>query len=401
MVMTKVRIPAALSIVVGGGLAMTLVLAAAGAVCVEVASTFAAAALSSARGFREIDSIASLADLRHFRHTALLCLAGFAAASVLLAFAARRWLHTKVVRPLDRAMRSVNAIALGELNEPIVIDESTQARRLFAALAQMQQGLVETLSLVTSEAVALDDCASHLSRQNQRLASGTESQAAAIQQTAATTQQISDGVHRSAHVAAQTNRLADNAATLANESRTRVRAVTDAMDSIARDSRQISAVVSVVNGLAFQTNILALNAAVEAARAGHQGKGFAVVAAEVRSLAQRSANAAREIEDLITNARGAIEKGARLCADVGTAMDDVVAAAHEVVELSDDMSRSASEQSLGVQQLNEAIKAIDSVTQQNAAMVQHLVETTEDLNGRARTLAGAVGAWKLGRGAAD
>lgn len=158
--------------------------------------------------------------------------------------------------------------------------------------------------------------------------------------------------------------------------------------------------ISVVNGLAFQTNILALNAAVEAARAGHQGKGFAVVAAEVRSLAHRSANAAREIEGLIDNALGAIEKGARLCADVGTAMDDVVAAAHEVVELSDDMSRSASEQSQGVQQLNEAIKAIDSVTQRNAAMVQHLVETTEDLNGRARRLSSAVGAWKLGRGAA-
>lgn len=401
MVMTNVRIPAALSIIVGGGLTMTLAVAAAGAVCVDAALTHAEAALWSARGVRDVDVITPLADLRHLRHIALPCLAAFTAASILLAFAARRWLDTKVVRPLDCAMRSVNAIALGELHETIVIDESTQARRLFAALAQMQRGLVETLSLVTSEAVAIDDCSSHLSSQNQRLASGTESQAAAIEQTAATMQQISDGVHRSAHVAAQTNRLADNAATLADESRTRVRAVTDAMDSIARDSRQISAVVSVVNGLAFRTNILALNAAVEAARAGHQGKGFAVVAAEVRSLAQRSAIAAREIEDLIANARSAIEKGARLCEDVGTAMDNVVAAAHEVVELSDDMSRSASEQSLGVQQLNEAIKAIDSVTQQNAAMVQHFVETTEDLNGRARALAGAVGAWKLGRDAAS
>ncbi|MBB2984445.1 methyl-accepting chemotaxis protein [Paraburkholderia tropica] len=292
-------------------------------------------------------------------------------------------------------MRAVNAIALGELREKIVIDEATEARKLFAALAQMQQGLVDTLSLVTHEAVAVDDCATHLSSQNLRLSSGTESQAAAIEQTAATTQQISEGVQRSAQVAAQTNSLAENASQLADASRARVRAVIDAMDSVARDSRQISAVVSVVNDLAFQTNILALNAAVEAARAGHQGKGFAVVAAEVRSLAQRSASAAREIDALLTSARSTIEQGTRLCTHVGSAMDEVVAAAHEVVELSDDMSRSASEQSHGVQQLNQAIREIDSVTQQNAGMVQHLVEATDDLNGRARTLAHAVGAWKL------
>ncbi|WP_322067017.1 methyl-accepting chemotaxis protein [Burkholderia ubonensis] len=325
----------------------------------------------------------------------MLCLAALAIGCIVLACAGRRWLTTKVVHPLDGAMRAVNAIALGELHEEIVINEATQARRLFAALAQMQQGLVKTLSLVTSEAAAVDDCATNLSSQNLRLSSGTESQAAAIQQTAATTQQISEGVHRSAQVAAQTNRLAENASQLADASRNRVRSVIDAMDSIAQDSRQISVVVSLVNDLAFQTNILTLNAAVEAARAGHQGKGFAMVASEVRSLAQRSASAAREIEGLIAGAHSTIEKGTRLCADVGTAMDEVVVAAREVVELSDDMSQSASEQSHGVRELNDAIKEIDSVTQQNAQMVQHLVETTEDLNGRARSLASAVGARRL------
>jgi methyl-accepting chemotaxis protein len=391
MVMKKVRIPAALSLVVGAGLALSLAIAAAGAASVHVSSTLAQAALGATRAPGD----APLATLQRFEHTTLACIGFLTICAVLLAFAGRRWLTAKVIQPLDGAMWAVNAIALGELREKIVIDEATQARKLFAALAQMQEGLIKTLSLVTHEAVAVDDCATHLSSQNLRLSSGTESQAAAIEQTAATTQQISEGVQRSAQVAAQTNRLAENASRLADASRTRVRAVIDAMDSIANDSRQISAVVSVVNDLAFQTNILALNAAVEAARAGHQGKGFAVVASEVRSLAQRSAGAAREIDALITSARSTIEHGTRLCDDVGTAMDEVVAAAHEVVELSDDMSRSASEQSHGVQQLNQAIQEIDSVTQQNARMVQHLVEATDDLNGRARTLAHAVGAWKL------
>ncbi len=321
--------------------------------------------------------------------------AALGAASVMLAFAGRRWLGAKVVRPLDHAMQAVHTIALGELRETIVVNERTQARRLFAALAQMQRGLVDTLTAVTREAVAVDDCATRVHAQNQRLSSGAESQAAAIQQTAATTQQISEGVQRSAQVAQQTNGFAGKASELAHASRTRVRAVIDAMDSIARDSQQISAVVSVVNELAFQTNILALNAAVEAARAGHQGKGFAVVAGEVRNLAQRSAQAAREIEALIDSGRGTIAEGARLCADVGAAMDEVVSAAHEVAQLSHAMSRSASEQSHGVQQLNQAIQDIDAVTQQNAGMVHHLMTTTEELNERARTLAEAVGAWKL------
>ncbi|MEX3985557.1 methyl-accepting chemotaxis protein [Paraburkholderia sp. EG287A] len=374
---------------------MSLAIAATGAACAYFCSALALDALIAAREPRAGALVAALASMQRLEHIALVCIGILTIGSVMVAFAGRRWLTSKVVHPLDGAMRAVNAIALGELRETIVIDDATQARKLFAALAQMQQGLVKTLSLVTHEAVAVDACATHLSSQNLRLSSGTESQAAAIEQTAATTQQISEGVQRSAQVAAQTNRLAENASQLANASRTRVRAVIDAMDSIANDSRQISAVVSVVNDLAFQTNILALNAAVEAARTGHQGKGFAVVASEVRGLAQRSASAACEIEGLIASARATIEHGAQLCADVGAAMDEVVAAAHEVVELSDDMSRSASEQSHGVRELNDAIKEIDSVTQQNAQMVQHLVETTDDLNGHARSLANAVGAWRL------
>ncbi|WP_186190971.1 methyl-accepting chemotaxis protein [Burkholderia gladioli] len=397
MVMTKIRIPVALSVVVGAGLAMSLVIAALGAACAYMSSALAQTPLDAARALGDWTHVEQLARLQRVEHTMLIAIGSLSTCSVLLAFAGRRWLTAKVVRPLDDAMRAVDAIALGELSEKIVIDEATQARKLFTALERMQQGLVKTLSLVTHEAVALTDCATHISSQNLRLSSGTESQAAAIEQTAATTQQISEGVQRSAQTAAQTNRLAENASRLADGNRTRVRAVIDAMDSIANDSRQISAAVSVINDLAFQTNILALNAAVEAARAGHQGKGFAVVAAEVRGLAQRSAGAAREIDALITSARSTIEQGTRLCADVGISMDDVVTATHEVVELSDDMSRSASEQSHGVQQLNLAIREIDSVTQQNAGMVQHLVEATDDLNGRARTLAHAVAAWKLSR----
>ncbi|WP_199540992.1 methyl-accepting chemotaxis protein [Paraburkholderia kururiensis] len=393
--MRNVRIPAALTLIVGAGLAMSLTIAAGGAACAYAYATLAEAAASAASTPPEGALATYVAGVHRLEAVALWSFAALALASVVLAFAGRRWLGAKVVRPLDHAMQTVHAIALGELRKAIVVDERTQARRLFAALAQMQQGLVGTLSAVTREAAAVDDCASRLHTQNARLSSGAESQAAAIQQTAATTQQISEGVQRSAQVAEQTNRLAGQASELAHASRTRVRAVIDSMDSIARDSQQISAVVSVVNELAFQTNILALNAAVEAARAGHQGKGFAVVAGEVRSLAQRSAQAAREIEALIGSARGTIAEGARLCTDVGSAMDEVVSAAHEVAQLSDAMSRSASEQSHGVRQLNEAIKDIDAVTQQNAGMVQHLMTTTEDLNERARTLAEAVGAWKL------
>ncbi|WP_114812994.1 methyl-accepting chemotaxis protein [Paraburkholderia kururiensis] len=391
--MMYVRIPAALTLVVGAAFAMSLTVAAGGAACAYAYTTLADAA---AANVPPGDALATyLAGVHRLEAVAFGGFAALALASGLLAFAGRRWLGAKVVRPLDHAMQTVHAIALGELRDAIVVDERTQARRLFVALQQMQQGLVGTLTTVTREAAAVDDCAGRLHAQNVRLSSGAESQAAAIQQTAATTQQISEGVQRSAQVAEETNRLAGEASELAQASRARVRTVIDAMDSIARDSQQISAVVSVVNELAFQTNILALNAAVEAARAGHQGKGFAVVAGEVRSLAQRSAAAAQEIEALIGSARGTIANGAQLCTDVGSAMDEVVSAAHEVAQLSDAMSRSASEQSHGVQQLNAAIKDIDAVTQQNAGMVQHLVNTTEDLNERARALAEAVGAWRL------
>ncbi|WP_438391863.1 methyl-accepting chemotaxis protein [Caballeronia sp. DA-9] len=391
----NIRIPAALSIVIGMGLAISLATAAAGGIFVYAFFKAAQIVQAQTRQSYNSDTLANFTDLARLQHTVVISLVSLSVCGVLVAFVGRRWLETKIVQPLHNAMRVTNSIARGELREPIVVNKNTQARLLFASLAQMQQALVATISLVTGEAVAIDDRATKLSSQNLRLSTGAETQAAAIQETAATTEQLSEGVQRSAQLATQTNRLAENASKLADESRTRVQAVIAAMDSIAQDSRKISEIVAVVNDLAFQTNILALNAAVEAARAGQEGKGFAVVASEVRGLAQRSAGAAQEIDALIAGARTTIEQGSRLCADVGIAIDEVASAAHEVLELSDEMSRSASEQSYGIHQLSTAINEIDNVTQQNARMVQLFVEATEDLNSRARTLTDAVGTWKL------
>lgn len=374
---------------------MSLTIGAAGSAFAYLSSRIAALALGLAVQTHDSHALASLSLLIQVEHMIAVLLGALCAASVCVAFAGRRWLTSKVVHPLDGAMRAVDAIAQGELREPILLDERTQARRLFASLARMQQGLIATISLITGEAIAIDDRANGLCGQNLRLSSGTESQAAAIQQTAATTQQMSEAIQRSAHLAARTHALATSASKLAEQSFEHVHAVTIAMGSITHDSRQVSDIVSVVNDLSFQTNLLALNAAVEAARAGHQGKGFAVVAAEVRSLAQRSASAAREIGGLITSARKTIESGAQLCADVGAAMTEMVKAAQEVSELSADMSRASSEQSHAIQQLNEAIKQIDGVTQQNAQTVQLFVDAAADLNGRARSLIDAVRVWKL------
>jgi methyl-accepting chemotaxis protein len=391
----NVRIPTALTLAVSGGVVAVLAVSMLAGACAYTTANVLDLASTSAQQAHDTPMLARLDEFRHRQQWLLGCLAAMLATGLATAVGTRRWLDRKVVTPLDGAMQAVSTIAQGDLRKTVVIDENTQARKLFSSLAHMQQALVATISLVKQEAGVIDGNASELANQNLRLANGTDKQAVAIQQTSATAEQISEGVQRSAQLAVQTNALAVNTSKLVSESSVRVRSVIEAMDSIIEDSRRISDVVSVVDDLAFQTNILALNAAVEAARAGQEGRGFAVVASEVRSLAQRSANAGREIDALVTNARRSIEQGARLCGEVGSTMNNVVLAAQEVVQLSNDMSLSASEQSLAISQLNEAIREIDGVTQQNARLVQRFVEATGDLNGRANTLANAVAVWQL------
>ena len=269
----NVRIPAALTLAVSGGVVAVLAVSILAGASAYTTANVLDLASTTAQQAHDTHVLARLDEFRHLQQWLLGCLAAVLATAFATAVGTRRWLDRKVVAPLDGAMQAVSAIAQGDLRKTVVIDQNTQARKLFSSLAHMQQALVATISLVKQKAGVIDGNASELANQNLRLANGTDKQAVAIQQTSATAEQIREGVQRSAQLAVQTNALAVNASKLVSESSVRVRSVIDAMDSIIEDSRRISDVVSVVDDLAFQTNILALNAAVDAACADQEGRG--------------------------------------------------------------------------------------------------------------------------------
>ncbi len=318
------------------------------------------------------------------------------AAAALLSGAAIAWLiQRSITRPLARALELAEAVAAGDLSREVTIDSTDEIGRLLQALRTATGNLGRMLHEVRSNAESVSTASAEIAQGNLDLSQRTEEQASALQQTAATMEQLGATVRNNAGNAKQANDLAHDASDLAVRGGLVVGQVVDKMKGISESSRRISDIIGTIDAIAFQTNILALNAAVEAARAGEQGRGFAVVAGEVRILAKRSADAAKEIKSLIGASVERVEQGTALVDRAGTAMTEVVASIKRVSEIVAEISAASTEQSSGIQQVGDAVGQMDLVTQQNAALVEESAAGAESLKGQAQQLVQAVAVFKL------
>ncbi len=300
-----------------------------------------------------------------------------------------------ISRPLTRAVAFSQAVAAGDLSVEIEDAGRNEMGQLLGALRDMQRSLVNVVADVRQNADLVATASTQIAQGNNDLSSRTEEQASALQQTAASMKQLSTTVRQNADNARQGNDLAVNASGIAARGGEVVGQVVETMKGINESSRRIADIIGVIDGIAFQTNILALNAAVEAARAGDQGRGFAVVASEVRSLAQRSADAAKEIKVLINASVERVEQGSHLVDQAGTTMAEVVESIRRVTDLMGEISAASHEQDQGVGQIGDAVHQMDQATQQNAALVEESAAAAASLQTQAQQLVGSVAVFKL------
>ncbi|UCU97724.1 methyl-accepting chemotaxis protein [Acidovorax radicis] len=300
-----------------------------------------------------------------------------------------------ITRPLAQAVEAADRVASGDLSGHIVAQSKDETGQLLAALQRMQQSLVNTVASVRSNAEGVASASAQIASGNNDLSARTEQQASALEETAASMEELGSTVRQNADNARTANQLAVSASTVAVQGGDVVAEVVETMKGINTSSNKIADIISVIDGIAFQTNILALNAAVEAARAGEQGRGFAVVAGEVRSLAGRSAEAAKEIKTLITDSVERVEQGTALVDKAGATMTEVVNAIRRVTDIMGEISAASSEQSAGVGQVGEAVTQMDQATQQNAALVEEMAAAASALNAQAGELVNAVAVFKL------
>ncbi|WP_289366550.1 methyl-accepting chemotaxis protein [Pantoea stewartii] len=313
---------------------------------------------------------------------------------VLLAFAL---LRKVVIKPLRQSLHRIDLIAHGDLTVPPSACGRNEPGMLLSNLQRMQSSLAQTVGAVRDGAIAIFQSAGEIASGNTDLSSRTEQQAASLEQTAASMEQLTATVKQNADNAHHACQLASDASEKAQSGGEIVNRVVKTMDDISGSSKKIAEITSVINSIAFQTNILALNAAVEAARAGEQGRGFAVVASEVRSLAQRSAQAAKEIEGLIATSVGLVNNGTELVSDAGTTMMKTVDAFQRVNDIISEIAVSSDEQNRGIQQVSHAITEMDAVTQQNASLVEEASAAAASLEDQADKLTKAVAVFKLER----
>jgi methyl-accepting chemotaxis protein len=300
-----------------------------------------------------------------------------------------------IARPLNAATASAQRIARGDLSEDIQDAGRDEVSAFVRALADMQQSLRDIVGQVRASADSISTASAEVATGNLDLSQRTEHAASNLQETAASLQELTGNVRHSADSAAQATQLASSASQVAERGGQVVAQVVRTMDEINASSRKIADITGVIDGIAFQTNILALNAAVEAARAGEQGRGFAVVAGEVRTLAQRSAEAAKEIKSLIGSSVDRVENGARQVQEAGTTMTEIVGSVRRVNDIIGDITAAASEQSQGIGQVNVAVTQLDQMTQQNAALVEESAAAAESLKEQAQRLMKVVATFRL------
>jgi methyl-accepting chemotaxis protein len=306
------------------------------------------------------------------------------------------WIVTRsITRPIGNAVNVAKAVAAGDLRSDIRVDTKDEVGELLQALHEMNAGLVRIVTEVRHGSDGIATGSNQIATGNQDLSQRTEEQASNLQQTAASMEQLTGTVRTNAATARSASEVADTACRVASEGGNVVERVVHTMSEIAQSSRKIADITGVIDGIAFQTNILALNAAVEAARAGEQGRGFAVVASEVRALAQRSAQAAREIKTLIGDSVSRVETGSELAGTAGRTMSDIVTQVRRVNEMLSEISQATSEQSTGLGQVNDAVSQLDQVTQQNAALVEQSAAAAESLKQQAARLVSTVAVFRL------
>jgi methyl-accepting chemotaxis protein len=305
------------------------------------------------------------------------------------------------IRASRQLAAHAEAMSKGDLSQEIVADSSAESMTALRALKQLQAELRRSISAIRIGADGVTTAASEIAIGNADLSARTEQTASNLQQAASSMSQLNGTVRQSADAASQANQLASSATQVARRGGEVVSQVVSTMDEINTSSKKIADIIGVIDGIAFQTNILALNAAVEAARAGEQGRGFAVVAGEVRSLAGRSAEAAREIKTLIGASVDRVESGTRLVQDAGATMSEIVSSVQRVSDIIGEISAAASEQSTGIGHVNGAVVQLDQMTQQNAALVEQSAAAAESLKDQAKQLAGVVSGFRLGGEAAQ
>ncbi|MDN2697265.1 methyl-accepting chemotaxis protein [Janthinobacterium sp. SUN073] len=335
---------------------------------------------------REIDEVAKTS------RNLLLALAALALAFGVVC----AWVLTMgIVRPLRTAVEIARKVADGDLTAQIDASAKDETGQLLQALKDMNTSLLNIVSEVRSGTDSIATSSTQIAAGNQDLSSRTEEQAGSLEETASSMEELTSTVKQNADNARQANQLAASAAQVAVKGGEVVAQVVGTMQSINASSNKIVDIISVIDGIAFQTNILALNAAVEAARAGEQGRGFAVVASEVRNLAQRSASAAKEIKTLIGASVEQVNAGSMLVAQAGSTMNDIVDSVQRVSDIITEITAASSEQSVGIDEINRAIGQMDAVTQQNAALVEESAAAAESMQHQAHNLAQVVSVFKL------
>ncbi|AEJ00796.1 methyl-accepting chemotaxis sensory transducer [Nitrosomonas sp. Is79A3] len=316
------------------------------------------------------------------------------AIGIVLALVITRNLLAQLGGEPKYAAEVMQKIAAGDLSSNIAVNTKYPNSMLFA-IKEMQDSLVKIVSEIRSGTDTISTASGEIASGNLDLSQRTEEQASSLEETASSMEELTSTVRQNADNARQANQLAAGASEVAVKGGAVVGQVVQTMSSINESSKKIVDIISVIDGIAFQTNILALNAAVEAARAGEQGRGFAVVATEVRTLAQRSAAAAKEIKELISDSVSKVEDGTRLVDEAGATMDEIVSAVKRVTDIMAEISAASQEQSSGIEQVNQAVTQMDEVTQQNAALVEEAAAAAESMQEQAQTLTQAVSTFKL------